>query len=335
MKRKPLKTIAKILAILAIFLILIVIIGPLLVPVKPLDGLGTPLQAAQDESQFITIPFEGTDGIDIHYLADDLSADDTEPTFVLLHGSLFNAFTWNEMISFFDERGQVIAYDQIPYGLSEKLTEGSWEDVNPYSSDAAVEQLFTFLDALAVDDVILVGNSYGGVLAVQAAQANPEKVEGLILIDAAVYVQEELPAGLLNLPQVTHLGPLFARQLGQSEAFIRQTYLNPDKITDDRLALTTIQTEVDEWDSALWEYLRVWSLNGTEYQSRIPDLQQPALVITGDSDVIVPVSDSERLNSELANSDYVVLPLCGHVPQEECPELLKTAVAQWLDQKLD
>ena len=56
-------------------------------------------------------------------------------------------------MDFFAEQGRVIAYDQIPYGLSEKLVAGDWTEGNPYSSDAAVDQLFSFRDALDVGNL--------------------------------------------------------------------------------------------------------------------------------------------------------------------------------------
>lgn len=332
MNKRFLKRLAKILGIIFILIILLLAVGPFLIPVAPLEGLASAQQAATNESEFITIPFAGTDGIDIHYMSDNTNATDETPTFVLLHGSNFNSYTWTEVFDFFSQQGQVIAYDQIPYGLSEKLVAGDWSDRNPYSSVAAVDQLFLLLDELNVGNAVLVGNSYGATLAVQAALAHPERVDALILVDAAVYVEEEMPAWLFDLPQMRRLGPLFARQLGQSEAFIRQTYLNPEQIRDERMALTMIQTQVQDWDLAYWEYLRVWGLDTPDYITRIPEIQQPVLVVSGDSDAIVPVSDSQTLHSELPNSELVILPSCGHVPQEECPDIFEEAVGEWLSQ---
>jgi pimeloyl-ACP methyl ester carboxylesterase len=265
-------------------------------------------------------------------MGNNTNATDDTPTFVLLHGSNFNSYTWTEVFEFFGQRGRVIAYDQIPYGLSEKLVTGDWNDRNPYSPAAAIDQLFLFLDELDVERMILVGNSYGGALAVQAALAHPERVQALILVDAAVYVEEEMPAWLFDLPQMRRLGPPFARQLGKSEAFIRQTYLDPDQISDERMELTTIMTKVEEWDMAYWEYLRVWGADTPDYITQIPEIQQPVLIISGDSDAIVPVSDSQKLHAELPNSELVILPSCGHVPQEECPDIFKEAVNGWLSQ---
>lgn len=328
--KRILKILAIVLGVVIAVVIMTVVIGPFFVPVTPLEGLVSAQEVATDESQFITIPFEGTDGIDIHYMANELEQTDKTTTYVLLHGSLFNAYTWNKIMDSFGEQSKVIAYDQIPYGLSEKLVEGDWTSINPYSSEAAVDQLFVFLDELEVDNVVLVGNSYGSVIAVQAALAQPERVDALILADAAVYVQEEMPAWMMELPQVRRLGPFFARQLGQSEDFVRTTYLNPEQISEERMALTTIDTQVENWDSALWEYLRVWGVDSPNYIDRIPEIQQPVLVITGDSDAVVPVTDSQQLDAELPNSELVILPSCGHVPQEECPELFEEAVTMWL-----
>ena len=98
------------------------------------------------------------------------------------------------------------------------------------------------------------------------------------------------------------------------------------------MTLTTIHRQVADWDVALWEYLRVWGVETPDFVASIPAIQQPALVITGDSDAVVPVSDSQRLDSELPNSELVILPSCGHVPHEECPEAFEEAVDAWLRQ---
>ena len=330
MKNKFFKKAFIALGIFLLILVLLLVVGPLFVNTPPLEGLSSPEKLASEESKFVTIPFNGTDGIDMHYLESGSVTNEETYTFVLLHGSNFNAYTWNEVTDFFGQYGRVVAYDQIPYGLSEKLVEGDWTEDNPYSSMAAVEQLFSFLDALEIDNAVLVGNSYGATLAVQAVLANPERIDGLILVDAAVYVQEEMPAWLMNSPQMEHVGLLFARQIGQNEAFISQTYSDPEKISEERMKLTTIQTQVTDWDTAYWQYLKVWGADAPDYVSMLSEIQQPTLVISGENDHVVPLEDSERLNAELPNSELIVLADCGHVPQEECPVSFQDAVAQWL-----
>ena len=65
---------------------------------------------------------------------------------------------------------------------------------------------------------------------------------------------------------------------------------------------------------------------------RFAELDLPILVVTGDDDRIVPTAQSIRLAEELG-ADLAVLPNCGHVPQEECPELFLQAVQAFLAQK--
>ena len=63
---------------------------------------------------------------------------------------------------------------------------------------------------------------------------------------------------------------------------------------------------------------------------RVKDVQAPVLVITGDDDRIVPTAESVRLASELPGAELVVIPSCGHVPQEECPEAFLNATTGFL-----
>jgi pimeloyl-ACP methyl ester carboxylesterase len=311
-------------------LIMAAALVPFLIPVKPLDGL-TPARAlASDGSRFVTLPFDGTDGLDIHYLeAGDPSA---QRTFILIHGSVFNASTWDEVLDDFATRGRVIAYDRLPYGLSEKLAPGDWTAAPPMAPEAGVARVVALMDALGVEHAVLVGNSYGAVVAARAAAAYPDRVEALVLGDAAVYVNENVPAWIMGLPQVRRLGPLLARGIGNSEAFIRATWADPDAMSADRLAKTLVHTRAADWDTALFAYLQTWRT--PDMAPVIDALDMPTLVLTGDSDTVVPVEDSARLHAALPGSDYVVLPDCGHVPQEECPDAFAAAVLGWVDGRL-
>ena len=331
MKKSLGKKIAKITLIVLGVILLLLLIVPFLIPVKSPEGLASAAQLASPDSKFITIPFEGTDGIDIHYFEGNKNSNNEETVFILLHGSLFNSYTWSEVINFFDSKGRVYAYDQIPYGLSEKLLPGDWEETNPYTQDAAIEQLFSFMDTMKLQKAVLVGNSYGSTLAVKAALTNPDRIVGLILGDAAVYLGGEMPSWIVQIPQIKHLGPLFARGLGSGDSFFNQTYLDPSKLSKEKLDLIKINTKITNWDFALWEYLSAWGSASNDFISNINKINQPVLVVSGDSDNIVPIEDSRKLDTELPNSTLEIIENSGHVPQEETPELFIKAIEPWLD----
>jgi pimeloyl-ACP methyl ester carboxylesterase len=84
----------------------------------------------------------------------------------------------------------------------------------------------------------------------------------------------------------------------------------------------------EDWDRALWELTAASHPLGLE--DRLDEIGVPVLVITGDDDRIVPTEQSVRLASELPDAKLVVIPDCGHVPHEECPEAFLKAVRAFL-----
>ena len=333
MKKHLLKRVLIILAALSGLLIAGALVVPLVIPVAPLEGLVSVAEVQSTESRFVTLPFEGTDGIEINYIeksAEALPAGEDAPVFILLHGSMFNAYTWDGVMGDLAGLGRVLAYDQIPYGLSEKLVEGDWNGPNPYTQEAAIDQLFAFMDAREVENAVLVGNSYGGTLAVRAALENPGRIEGLILEDAAVFVNESMPGWLLDSPQMAKMGPLFARSLNTGEAFFEKCYLDPALFDEERRSLTQINTRVESWDTALWQYLKAWGAGAQDFTGRIGEITVPVLVIHGEEDEVVPPGDSDKLHELLPESTLVMIPDTGHLPHEETPQEFVAAVKEWL-----
>lgn len=330
MKKKFVKRLLLIIVSVLVFLTVVIVFVPLFIFPSQIEGLADASEIKMNESKFINIPFEGTDGIEIHYMEKGQS-DLGEPVFILLHGSMYNLFTWDEVFDEFSSIGRTIVYDQAPYGLSEKLMAGDWNEVNPYTQEAAIRQLVALLDALKLEEVYLVGSSYGGTLALRTAIEYKERVAGLILVDAAVFVSESMPRWLVNSPQMTNIGSLIARSMGSGIAFYENCYTDPSVFSGERKDKSMIMTEVNNWDFALWQYLKAWSDVSFDFESRIPDIQVPALVISGEDDKIVPVVDSEKLNSLIPNSKLHLIPEIGHLPHEEAPEQFLEIVFSWID----
>ncbi|WP_412852583.1 alpha/beta fold hydrolase [Ectothiorhodospira shaposhnikovii] len=306
------------------------LLGPFLISPRPLPDLSSATDVALPESRFLTIPHDGTDGLMIHYLEREQEAAEG-PVLVLLHGFTFNAFTWNGMMDDLDGAGRVLAYDQVPYGLSAKPVRGEWSGSNPFTKAAALEHLFAFLDAKGVEQAVLVGNSSGATLAMEAALSRPERVSGLVLVNPWVYVNRpSFPESVAEWPQLRRLNLWLARRLGSSGALLDLSYHDPERITDERRALTTLHTQVRHWDLA-WGELFVRAMSSpVDVSAHLADIRQPALVIIGEQDRVVSPEDSIRAALALPAADRILLPECGHVPQEECPAAVAAAVRDWL-----
>jgi len=320
----------KILSIGVVVILLLALIAPLFIPINGAEGLQEPDSLMSDDGYIVTLPFDGTDGIETYYIYKEAQVE-TDRTFILLHGSLYNSSTWNEVVDYLSTKGNVYAYDQAPYGLSEKMVEGDWTGKNPYTIDAATQQLETFMDELGIDKATLVGSSYGGVIAAEAAISFSERVDEIIFIDAAVYVNESVPQWLMETPQMEKLGPLLAKGLGSGDAFYESIYYVEEALTDERMALNKLMTNFENWDLAFWEYLQAWGGVTSDVASQLDQVNQRTLVITGDKDSIVPMEQSEQLAAELSNATFVVLEECGHMPHEEKPEAFIRILEDWLE----
>ena len=304
-----------------IVLLIILLVGPFLVPVPPLENTVSAESLADEDSKFIEI-----NGVNVHYK----TYGEGEPTFILLHGFGASLFSWREVVEPLAEFGTVIAYDRPAFGLTERPME--WEGESPYSQDSQVELVIGLMDALGVEQATLVGNSAGGTISMLTALKYPERVTSLILVDPAVYAGGGAPAWirpLLGTPQFDHLGPLFARQLQvQGTEFLKTAWHDPSKITPEIFEGYQEPLQIENWDKALWE-LTV-SSRESGLAERVSEFDLPILVITGDDDRIVPTEQSLRLAEELPNAELAVIPQCGHVPHEECPTVFMQAVTEFL-----
>ena len=315
-------------SVITLGLVLILIV-PLLISVPPYEGLSSAEATVNTEGRIVSVPFVGTDGIDF-YVVEKATQDDDKPVFVMLHGSNFNSATWNSVSTGLAYYGRTIAYDQIPYGLSEKLSAGDWSQDNPYTPEAAVIQLKSLLDALDARQVILVGSSFGGNLAMLAAAVYPELVQGLILVDAAVFVSESMPKRIMNSRQMNNLGPFMARSFGTNIGFYEKCYSDPSFFNGERKEKTMVMTRITNWDVAYWEYLKAWNSTDVSFQSGIGEVKIPTLVISGENDKIVPVEDSVRLAKMLPYASLSIIEGAGHLPHEEAPEEFLRVVDSWI-----
>ncbi|MCX6059814.1 MAG: alpha/beta hydrolase [Chloroflexi bacterium] len=315
------KNILRATGIILVTLILAVIIGPFLVSVPPLENTKSVEQLADADSQFIELS-----GFKVHYK----TYGQGEPTFILLHGFGASLFSWHEVTEPLSKFGTVIAYDRPAFGLTERPLK--WEGENPYSPQAQVDLVIGLMDKLNIEKAILIGNSAGGTVSMQVTLQYPERVQALILVDAAVYAGGGAPTWvrpILNTPQMNHLGPLLARQLqAQGTEFIKTAWHNPSKITPAIFEGYQKPLQIENWDKALWQLTVASQESGLV--ERLSEISVPTLVITGDDDRIVPTEQSLRLADEIPNAMLKVIAQSGHLPHEEKPIEFMQAVTEFL-----
>ncbi len=315
--------------ILFIFLFgcLVAMIGPFLVPVSASEGLVTEKELADADSKFIEVK-----NITVHYK--EMGSGDR--TFILLHGFGSRVFSWREVMDDFADYGRVIAYDRPAFGLTERPMPETWSE-NPYGLKANIELLQGLLDAFGVDKAILVGNSAGGGVSVAFALEYPERVEALLLVDPGVgggrgpqFPEWALP--LMWSPQMRHLGPLFVRDIAETgDDTILRAWSDPSKVTDEIIAEYRQPLMIENWDRALYEL--TFAPAYPELRPQLQNLTVPVFIIAGQDDRLIRPWYFQAISKEIPNARLALLPKCGHVPQEECPQEFMQEVRTFLDLK--
>lgn len=313
------------LGLFIILLLLLIVLGPLIIPLPPLVGI-QPMEALiYSDSQFMEIS-----GVDVHY--QEIQSNQGA-LIVLLHGFGSSTYSWQKVMQPFSSFGSVLAYDRPGFGLTERVIPFKDVNTNPYTLEYQSQILLALIESKKAEKIILVGNSAGGTVAMQTALAYPDRIDALILISPAVYGSGGAPnwiKPLLNLPQMDRLGPILVRTIRERGLEILElAWSDPENISEEDLANYQKPLSVDRWDVGLWEFTKANGEN--EIDARISELTMPVLVITGADDKIIPADQSIQLASELPNASLVVIPNCGHVPQEECPTDFMNAVESFIN----
>jgi pimeloyl-ACP methyl ester carboxylesterase len=188
------------------------------------------------------------------------------------------------------------------------------------------------LDALGVDRAIVVGHSWGGTLALTLALDCPQRVAGLVLVAPPTH-PGIWPMKRLNAVLAGPVGWLFARTLafpfgagllrpGSRRAFLPQKMLDGYvKRSAAMLVLRPVRLMANWADvGCLEDFL-------ARQQPRYSALTAPTIVLTGDSDPLVPPSlHCEKLAAAAAAVKLVVLPGYGHMLHHAAADRVVAAV---------
>lgn len=310
----------------------LILIGPFLVPVPLLEGVQAAQTLVDADSKFVSVPL-GSDIINVHYK----EAGEGDQALVLLHGFGASLFSWREVMEPLAEKYRIVAFDRPAFGLTERPiretwgTADDWSQGIPYSAETQADLTVRLMDELGIEQAVLVGNSAGGAVSMITALKYPERVRALVLISPAIYSggPNALAQWFVRTPQMQHVGPLIARQIQEwGLDFARSAWHNPSLITDEIWQGYRAPLQIENWDRALWELTVASRANGLA--ERLNEITVPVVVITGDDDRIVPTEQSERLAQALSMSALAIIPACGHVAHEECPQPTLDAIQEFL-----
>jgi pimeloyl-ACP methyl ester carboxylesterase len=247
------------------------------------------------------------------------------PPIVLLHGLGGSLYDWRHLLRPLATSQRVLAIDLLGAGESEI------PEKEDFSIAAQARRVKGLLDALGVARATLVGNSYGGGIALRFAQDWPERIDRLILINSVCYA-DAIPTyvGLAKAPCAECVAETLP--LGKMTRWVlRGSYRTVEKLSNDELDTYIRELQAPGRRSAIIRTVRdVVPRDTTEFESRLKSILAPALLIWGSADETVPVRLGRRLQRELPDARLVELD-AGHVPNQECPEEVLRLIRRFLE----
>ena len=247
------------------------------------------------------------------------------PVIVLLHGS--NAFlqTWDSWTTLLQPQYRVIRFDFPGHGLT------GADPARAYSTSAFVDVTDRVVTRLGVDRFVLGGNSMGGGVAWAYAHKYPEKLRGIVLVDATGQPQPEqqsLPVGF-RIAQTPLLRDImrFITPRSMIEQGLQQSVTNQSVVTP---------ANIDRY----WELLRYpGNRQATIDRFATPDdprvtgtprLPVPTLILWGADDKLIPVSSAAWFKQQVPDARVITYPATGHLMMEEIPQKSATDLLNWL-----
>jgi pimeloyl-ACP methyl ester carboxylesterase len=234
-----------------------------------------------------------------------LEAGSGEETVVLIHGSgpgVTSYANWRLVIPALAENFRVVAPDMVGFGFSDRP-----DDVK-YSLDTWADQAVGLMDTLGIRKAHLVGNSFGGAIALRIATRHPDRVGRLVLM-GSMGVPFEITEGL---------DAVWGYEASVENMRKVLDYFTYDKSAiDDELARSryegSIQPGFQESFSAMFPAPRQrWVEAMTIPDEELKKLPHRTLIVHGREDQVIPVSNSYYLEGVLENGDLIVYSHCGH-----------------------
>lgn len=275
-------------------------------------------------------PLPGTDhvvhGVRLHVVGHGRARPGAVPL-VLLHGLPTSSYLWRDVMRDLEHDVRTIAPDLVGLGRSERPR---GRDRSRLTLATQAARVLALLDALGLDRVAVAGHDLGGAVAVHLTALAPERVAGLVLVDAPVHADLWPPAPVLPL-LVPGVGEAWVGALQRAPALAARVLRRALGAPADRELRHYVEPLLAPGAAAgLLRLVRAVDPAAAEAALRLVCAgPPPALVLWGERDRLFSPAYGRRLAGELGAS-WVPVGEAGHLLPQERPQRVAEEIAAFL-----
>jgi len=271
-----------------------------------------------EQSKFINIQ-----GVYVHY-RDEGNQNDSIPL-VLIHGTSSSLHTWDSIVPALVGKKRIIRLDLPAFGLTGPHPQRDYS-INFYN-----QFIDAFLNAIGVQQYIIAGNSLGGSIAWNQALAYPNKVKQLVLINSGGYPKKNEKGNIgFKLASTPVVGDVLLKftPRGIIRKSVEDVYSDKAKVNE-VLVQRYFDLLLREGNrNATLDIFKQRIIFGSS--ERIKNIKTPTLIIWGEDDQLIDVSNAYLFEKDIQNSQLVIIPKTGHVPMEENPSAFLAALNKFI-----
>ncbi len=245
--------------------------------------------------------------------------------FVLVHGFTGSKLDFQDQLGWFANLRRVVAYDQRGHGES--------SNSGPYILQQLVDDLMNFLDCLQMETCDLLGHSLGGMVAMRAVLAHPERFSSLILMDTSPMPIEIFPQGvrdqLVGLVHREGCEALVDMMRGQPMSPAQQ--LGVDFLGEAE-HWRRISAKLSQMDPQAFADLSQQLADAEPLLAQLTELSCPTTIVVGAKDEPF-IEPSSNMCDSIPGATVVTIAQAGHSPQYENAEAWREAITDHLTNK--
>jgi len=248
------------------------------------------------------------DGEKIHYVKSD-KIEPSRPTVLFIHGAAQRIDTWKFQLDLLKNHPDfnIIAPDLPGHDQSEGTGRRSVAEYTAF--------MMRFIQTLGLNDIIPVGHSMGGGIAMLLAVDHPEMISAWVLVDTGA----KMPVAEQSLKTVKNNYKSFCDN-SPSRMYADGS---PDELKREyKAGLLDTSPEVSYWD--------LIACNEFDISDRIGLIGVPTLIISGELDILTPVKYGEHLHEKIKESSFHVIRDAGHFVMQESPEEFNSLLLDFL-----